>query len=87
MIAEIPAHRRIATGGMPISDGIAIDNAGNIYLGGLADNARGVAGPRLTRIDAFSFAADGGLYAVANRRHRRAALDAGKSTARPPASG
>ncbi|MDJ0740080.1 MAG: L-dopachrome tautomerase-related protein [Gammaproteobacteria bacterium] len=79
----------------PISDGIAIDNAGNVYLGDLANNAIGVidaerryrrlaAGPRLSWIDAFSFGPDGGLYAVANQLHRSAVLNGGEAAVRPP---
>lgn len=79
----------------PISDGISIDTAGNIYLGDLARNAVGVidserryriliADPRLSWPDAFSFGPDGSLYTVANQLHRTAALNAGTQTATPP---
>lgn len=81
--------------GRPISDGISLDNAGNIYLGDLARNAIGVIGPdrryrqwiddpRLSWIDAFSFGPDGGLYAVANQLHRTATLNGGVSATRAP---
>ena len=79
----------------PISDGISIDNAGNIYLGDLANNAIGMigpdrryrvlaSGPQLSWVDAFSFGPDGQLYAVANQLHRTAVLNAGTSALQPP---
>jgi sugar lactone lactonase YvrE len=79
----------------PICDGISIDDAGNIYLGDLANNAIGVIGPdriyrqliadpRLSWVDAFSFGADKDLYLVANQLHRSAVLNAGISTVQPP---
>ena len=81
--------------GRPISDGISLDDAGNIYLGDLARNAIGVIGPdrryrqwvddpRLSWIDAFSFGPDGQLYAVANQLHRTATLNGGVSATRAP---
>ncbi len=79
----------------PICDGISIDEAGNIYLGDLANNAIGVIGPdrtyrvliddaRLSWIDAFSFGPDGYLYTVANQLHRTAVLNGGQSASTPP---
>ncbi len=79
----------------PICDGISIDNAGNVYLGDLANNAIGVIGsdrkygvliadPRLSWVDAFSFGDNGFLYAVVNQLHRSAVLNGGKSVTRPP---
>ncbi len=81
--------------GRPISDGISVDDAGNLYLGDLARNAIGVIGPdrryrqlvadpALAWIDAFSFGPDGQLYAVANQLHRTAVLNAGTDVTRPP---
>ena len=81
--------------GRPISDGISLDDAGNLYLGDLARNAIGVIGPdrryrqwvadpRLSWVDAFSFGPDGQLYAVANQLHRTAVLNGGESATRPP---
>ncbi|MBA3820699.1 MAG: hypothetical protein H0X17_17545, partial [Deltaproteobacteria bacterium] len=72
----------------PITDGIAIDAAGTIYLGDLAANAIGAigpdrkyrvlaTGPTLSWIDAFSFAPDGHVYVVANQLHRSTTLNAG----------
>lgn len=79
----------------PICDGISIDNAGNVYLGDLENNAIGVIGPdrkyrvllsdpRLSWIDAFSFGHDGHLYTVANQLHRSAVLNGGESATKPP---
>ena len=81
--------------GRPISDGISVDDAGNLYLGDLARNAIGVIGPdrryrqliadpALAWIDAFSFGPDGQLYAVANQLHRTAVLNAGDDATMPP---
>lgn len=79
----------------PISDGISIDHAGNIYLGDLAENAIGVisadreyrtllADNRLSWVDAFSFGPGGALYTVANQLHRTAALNGGEAATEPP---
>ncbi|TQV82750.1 hypothetical protein FKG94_08135 [Exilibacterium tricleocarpae] len=79
----------------PICDGISIDNAGNVYLGDLANNAIGVIGsdrkyrvlisdPRLSWVDAFSFGDSGFLYAVVNQLHRSAVLNGGESATKPP---
>jgi sugar lactone lactonase YvrE len=79
----------------PICDGISIDDAGNLYLGDLANNAIGVIGPdrnyriliadpRLSWVDAFSFGPDGYLYTVANQLHRSAVLNGGEAATIPP---
>lgn len=80
----------------PITDGISIDDAGNIYLGDLANNAIGVIDastrkyrelvrdPRLSWVDAFSFGPDGYYYVVANQLHRSAVLNAGVDATKPP---
>lgn len=79
----------------PISDGITIDKAGNIYLGDLANNAIGVITPDreyeqlwrdpiLSWVDAFSFGPDGMLYSVINQLHRSAILNSGKNVTKPP---
>jgi sugar lactone lactonase YvrE len=79
----------------PISDGIAMDDAGNIYITDVGSNAVGVIGadrqyrilvqdPRLSWPDSFSFGPDGKLYVVANQLHRTARLNAGTQTAAPP---
>lgn len=79
----------------PITDGITIDEAGNIYLGDLANNAIGiidagrnyrqlVKGPHLSWIDAFSFGGNGFYYIVANQLHRSATLNGGTDVTKPP---
>jgi sugar lactone lactonase YvrE len=79
----------------PITDGISIDEANNIYLGDLANNAIGVidAGrnyrivqrsPTMSWIDAFSFGPDGFFYVVANQLHRSAVLNGGVAATKPP---
>lgn len=79
----------------PISDGISIDKAGNIYLGELAENSIGVISPdrkyrrlaqcpRLSWVDSFSFGPNGNLYAVVNRLHQSAILNGGVLSAKPP---
>ena len=79
----------------PISDGISVDNAGNLYLGELSDNAIGVitadrryrrlvSDPRLSWVDAFSFGPDGFIYTVANQLHRTSVLNAGVDVTQPP---
>lgn len=79
----------------PITDGIAMDKAGNIYLGDLAKNGIGVidrdrqyrqiaTGPEMSWVDAFSFGPDGYVYVVANQLHRSATLNGGTDESRPP---
>ena len=82
-------------GRKPVCDGIALDNAGNVYVTDIGNNAIGVIGrdgeyriylqdPRLSWPDAFSFGPDNRVYTVANQLHRSALLHAGVKTARPP---
>jgi sugar lactone lactonase YvrE len=79
----------------PISDGITIDKANNIYLGELAANAIGIISPdrkyrrlvqcpNLSWVDSFSFGPAGQLYAVVNRLHQSATLNGGVLKAKPP---
>lgn len=79
----------------PISDGIAIDKAGNIYLGELAENALGRVNTKkkyqrlaqsadLSWVDSLSAGNDGYLYAVVNRLHLSATLNGGKAESKPP---
>ncbi|MGH8652999.1 MAG: L-dopachrome tautomerase-related protein [Gammaproteobacteria bacterium] len=79
----------------PICDGISIDQSNNIYLGDLAANAIGVITPDrtytrlvqskdLSWVDSFSFSPEGELYAVVNRLHQSAVLNAGERLSKPP---
>ncbi len=79
----------------PICDGISIDQSDNIYLGDLAANAIGVITPdrKYTRlvqskdlswVNSFSFGPQGDLYAVVNRLHQSAVLNAGEALSKPP---
>ncbi|MGH6634832.1 MAG: L-dopachrome tautomerase-related protein [Gammaproteobacteria bacterium] len=79
----------------PICDGISIDQSNNIYLGDLTANAIGVITPdrKYTRlaqsndlswVDSFSFGPQGELYAVVNRLHQSAVLNAGEALSKPP---
>jgi sugar lactone lactonase YvrE len=79
----------------PISDGIAMDRDGNIYISDVGANAVGVIDAdrkyrvlvqdgRLSWPDSFSFGPDGMLYVVANQLHRTAVLNAGTHAAAPP---
>ncbi|MFN0138011.1 MAG: L-dopachrome tautomerase-related protein [Phycisphaerae bacterium] len=79
----------------PFSDGISIDNAGNIYISAIADNAIGVIdasrkyralirGEQISWPDAFSFGPDGLLYVVVNQLHRSPPLNGGKNMTVPP---
>lgn len=80
----------------PITDGILIDRADNIYLGELSANAIGVItpdrnyqrlieDPRLSWVDDFEFSADGRtIYAVVNRLHLSAPLNAGVEAGSSP---
>lgn len=80
----------------PISDGIAIDSHDNIYLGDLAANAIGIIAPdrtyhrlaenneELAWVDSFSTGPRQMLYAVVNRLHQSAMLNAGNAISKPP---
>jgi sugar lactone lactonase YvrE len=82
----------------PISDGISIDQQGNIYLylGDLPNNAIAVIhtddrrletlarDARLSWVDAFSFRPAGRLYGVANQLRRTSILNGGNDTTQPP---
>jgi sugar lactone lactonase YvrE len=95
LMAEDLASRVQRYSDKPISDGISIDKANNIYLGELAANAIGVIStdksyrrlaqcPRLSWVDSFSFGPEGKLYAVVNRLHQSAMLNGGVAKSKPP---
>ena len=79
----------------PPSDGMVMDQAGNIYLGDLPNNAFGVITPAreyrelarrddLKWVDDFEFGADGMLYIVTTQLHLSPELNAGKREPQPP---
>jgi sugar lactone lactonase YvrE len=79
----------------PITDGISIDDDGNVYLADLPNNAvvsvsksgeisTIAADPRLSWVDAFSFGPDGELYAVVNQLHLSPPFQGGKDATRAP---
>lgn len=93
--ASLPSRvERYAT--KPPSDGMVMDEAGNIYLGDLPNNAFGVitAADRQYRelarrddlkwVDDFEFGADGWLYVVTTQLHRSPELNAGRRAEQPP---
>ena len=80
----------------PIGDGISVDNAGNIYISAITDNAIGVIRTDRTYEvlfeddelllwpDAFSYGPDGKMYVVANQLHLGPVLNAGEDETSPP---
>ena len=83
-------------GDKPVSDGISIDSAGNVYVTDLESHAIGVTGPDggyrilyrdpaiIDWPDAISYGADGRFYATVNRLHDSPLLSAGERVAGPP---
>jgi len=93
--AQVLADKVERYGRKPISDGISIDNDGNVYITDLANNAIGVVDhsreyrmyvmdERLSWPDALSFGPDNSLYTVSNQLHKSALLHGGEETAQPP---
>jgi sugar lactone lactonase YvrE len=80
----------------PISDGISVDRAGNVYISALGQNTIGVIRAETRQYetliedesilwpDAFSFGPDGYMYVVVNQLHRGPLLNAGKDVTEPP---
>lgn len=80
----------------PISDGISIDVAGNIYISDITANALGVITPErqyrtlvkddalIAWPDAFSFGPDGMLYVVLNQLHKSPPLNGGQNETELP---
>ena len=83
-------------GDKPLSDGITVDGAGNVYVTDITSNAIGVVDPAGTyRIlhqddkllswpDGFGFGLDNTIYVTANQLHRSAPLNGGENIAQPP---
>ena len=93
--AELLGEKVERYGRKPISDGISIDNDGNVYVTDVENNAIGIidrsaeyrvylTDPRLSWPDALSFGPDKRLYTVSNQLHRSAVLNAGVETATAP---
>jgi sugar lactone lactonase YvrE len=77
-------------------DGISIDDAGNVYVTDLENNAVGVTTPdggyrvlvsddaHLSWPDGFSYGPDGYLYVAVSQLHRSAVFNAGEETSQTP---
>ncbi len=81
----------------PLSDGIALDNAGNVYITDIAASAIGVihAGDRSYRVlhqdrdllawpDALSYGPDGRMHVSSTQLHRSPVLNGGENAVVPP---
>ena len=79
-------------GEKPLSDGIVVDNVGNVYITAIADAAIGVVTPNgeyqrlfsdqsLAWPDGFAASADGYIYATINELHRSPVLNSGNNGA------
>lgn len=90
LAAKIQAYGR-----KPVSDGITVDTAGNVYITDLEGKAIGITHPdgRYTRLiedprlqwpDGFAMGPDGYTYVSVNQLHRAPFLNRGENTARPP---
>lgn len=89
-------QRVVRHGDKPVSDGITIDSAGNIYVTDLANHAIGVVDPSGTyRVlhkddallqwpDGLCAGPDGKVYVTVNQLHRHAALNGGRRDVTPP---
>lgn len=90
------AQRVERFGPRPNSDGITIDQSGNVYITDVAASGIGVvrASDRTYQLldadtfvswpDALSFGPDGYIYAAVNQVHRTPALNGGRNEAKPP---
>jgi sugar lactone lactonase YvrE len=80
----------------PISDGISLDRAGNVYISALGQSEIGVIRAETRQYetliqdgsilwpDAFSFGPDGYMYVVVNQLHLGPLLNAGEDVSEPP---
>lgn len=82
-------------GDKPVSDGIIVNNAGDVFITDVTANAIGVTGKdgkyrrivqdeRLSWPDGLALGSDGKVYVTVNRLHRSAALNAGQNESQPP---
>ncbi|KAM3096118.1 L-dopachrome tautomerase-related protein [Phormidesmis sp. 146-12] len=79
-----------------VSDGIAADGAGNVYITDVNQNAIGVTSSNgqyrvlyqdnavLNWADGMSYGPDGYFYVTVNQLHRHAALNGGRDVSKPP---
>ena len=81
----------------PVSDGIAVDTAGNVYITDFTNSAVGVIGARdrayevlyqdterLAWPDGFSYGPDGRIYVTTTQLHRAPLLNGGENAVKPP---
>ena len=77
-------------GDKPMSDGITIDNAGNVYVTDITNNALGVISPegkykvlfqdeKLSWTDGFATQSNGKLLVTINQLHRSPVLNGGEN--------
>lgn len=83
-------------GDKPVSDGLSVDQDGNVYITDLEGHAIGVTRPdgtyeplivdreRLQWPDGMSYAPDGRYYVTVNQLHRHPTLSAGEDRTAPP---
>ena len=83
-------------GDKPISDGITVDGAGNVYITSITDNSLGVVDPSgkyrtlyqddktLQWTDGMAFSNDNFIYVTVNQLHNSPPLNNGRNTAQPP---
>ncbi|NJO56372.1 MAG: hypothetical protein HC834_08600 [Rhodospirillales bacterium] len=93
---EALATRVERFGEKPVSDGISIDNAGNVYVTDVQASGIGVTRPdgqytllfsdreKLSWPDAISAGPDGAMYVAVNKLHRTPQLNAGANESEPP---
>jgi sugar lactone lactonase YvrE len=94
--ADALAKRVERFGAKPVSDGISMDDAGNVYVTDVTASGIGVTRPdgqyqllfadpaTLAWPDAIAAGPDGWMYVAVNKLHRSARLNAGVSEAAPP---
>lgn len=90
------AQRIERFGPKPPSDGISIDNAGNVYVTDVQANGIGVTGPdgnyqllfsdpdKLSWPDSIAAGPDGFMFVAVNKLHRTPQLNAGVNESQPP---